>query len=255
MITKKELNSFILKEAFKVLKEELDINGKIKELEDNYLKQVEMLELDIKELTKDIKKNASNQQALAQQGGLKYDRAPAEKQVVMQNLSYLKKEKPAKEKLIQAKEEQIVDLGKEKDMQIKSLKDAKSAEAKSTNETGIQEAVLAPKSNNKIVQKPLLKPNVTPKMEQPQVSQNVAPINVEKEPKESKKDVIVRFDTNTTTPFTVRFSRRGFIVGNTRISFEMIEKAISKQFSITLKTGLVLTPVKMQKILKYKNRY
>ena len=111
------------------------------------------------------------------------------------------------------------------------------------------------KSNNKIVQKPLLKPNVTQKVGQPQVSQNVAPINVEKEPKESKKDVIVRFDTNTTTPFTVRFSRRGFIVGNTRISFEMIEKAISKQFSITLKTGLVLTPVKMQKILKYKNRY
>ena len=33
MITKKELNSFILKEAFKVLKEELDINGKIKELD------------------------------------------------------------------------------------------------------------------------------------------------------------------------------------------------------------------------------
>lgn len=255
MITKKELNSFILKEAFKVLNEQEDINGKIKELEDNYLKQVDMLELDIKELTKDIKKNTSNQQALAQQGGLKYDRAPAEKQVVMQNLSYLKKEKPAKEKLIQAKKEQIIDLGKEKDMQIKSLKDAKSAESKSANETGLQEATLAPKPSNKIVQKPLLKQSVALKLEQPQTSQNVAPINVENEPKESKKDVIVRFDTNTTTPFTVRFSRRGFIVGNTRISFEMIEKAISKQFSITLKTGLVLTPVKMQKILKYKNRY
>jgi hypothetical protein len=254
MITKKELNSFILKEAFKILKEE-DINGKIKELEDNYLKQVDMLELDINELTKDIKKNISNQQALAQQGGLKYDRAPAEKQVVMQNLSYLKNEKPAKEKLIQSKKEQIIDLGKEKDMQIKSLKDVKSAESKTSNEIGIQEAMVSPQVKKTIIQKPVLKPNLTPQVKQDIKSQTEKPVNIENEPKESKKDVIVRFDTNTPTPFTVRFSRRGFIVGNTRISFEMIEKAISKQFSITLKTGLVLTPVKMQKILKYKNRY
>lgn len=74
-------------------------------------------------------------------------------------------------------------------------------------------------------------------------------------PKPKKREMVVRFDTNTPTPFTVKFTSRGFVVGNTRLSFETIEKAISKQFSITLKTGLVLTPVKMQKILKYKNRY
>ena len=70
-----------------------------------------------------------------------------------------------------------------------------------------------------------------------------------------KKDLIVRFDKNTTSPFTVKFTDRGFVVGDTRISFETIERAISKEFSITLKTGLILTPVKMQKILKYKSRY
>jgi archaellum component FlaC len=74
-------------------------------------------------------------------------------------------------------------------------------------------------------------------------------------PKPKKKELIVRFDTNTPTPFTVKFTSRGFVVGNTRLSFELLDKAISKQFSVTLKNGLVLTPVKMQKILKYKNRY
>lgn len=78
------------------------------------------------------------------------------------------------------------------------------------------------------------------------------PKAVEKKPK--KKDMIVRFDTKTNSPFIVKFTDRGFLVGDTRLSFNLIEKAISKQFSLTLKNGLVLTPVKMQKILKYKNR-
>lgn len=74
------------------------------------------------------------------------------------------------------------------------------------------------------------------------------------EKKSKKKDMIVRFDTKTNSPFIVKFTDRGFLVGDTRLSFNLIEKAISKQFSLTLKNGLVLTPVKMQKILKYKNR-
>ena len=59
------------------------------------------------------------------------------------------------------------------------------------------------------------------------------------------------FLNKTNSPFLVKFTDRGFLVGDTRLSFGLIEKAISKQFSLTLKNGLILTPVKMQKILKY----
>ena len=57
-------------------------------------------------------------------------------------------------------------------------------------------------------------------------------------------------------PFEVFFSERGFKIGNTRLSFETIEDALSKNFSITLENGngLVLDAVRMQKILRYKNR-
>lgn len=82
----------------------------------------------------------------------------------------------------------------------------------------------------------------------------VAAVKVKEVPEKKKKDMIVRFDAKTNSPFMVKFTDRGFLVGDTRLSFGLIEKAISKQFSLTLKNGLILTPVKMQKILKYKNR-
>lgn len=91
--------------------------------------------------------------------------------------------------------------------------------------------------------------------EQDVESVNVNAKAVSESPKIEKKDIIVRFDTKTNSPFLVKFTDRGFLVGDTRLSFGLIEKAISKQFSLTLKNGLILTPVKMQKILKYKNRY
>ncbi len=81
-----------------------------------------------------------------------------------------------------------------------------------------------------------------------------AAVKVKEVPEKKKKDMIVRFDAKTNSPFMVKFTDRGFLVGDTRLSFGLIEKAISKQFSLTLKNGLILTPVKMQKILKYKNR-
>ena len=91
--------------------------------------------------------------------------------------------------------------------------------------------------------------------EQDVESVNVNAKAVSESPKIEKKDILVRFDTKTNSPFLVKFTDRGFLVGDTRLSFGLIEKAISKQFSLTLKNGLILTPVKMQKILKYKNRY
>lgn len=84
--------------------------------------------------------------------------------------------------------------------------------------------------------------------------QNLAP--AQPAPVQPKKDIIVNFDKSTKTPFQVKFTERGFSIGETRLSFEMLEVAISKQFNITLDSGngLVLDAIKMQKILKYKNR-
>jgi len=70
------------------------------------------------------------------------------------------------------------------------------------------------------------------------------------------KIIKVNFDTKTAQPFQVEFSERGFLIGSTRLSFEIIETALSKNFTITLDNGagLVLDAIKMQKIMKYKDR-
>lgn len=74
-------------------------------------------------------------------------------------------------------------------------------------------------------------------------------------PKMKPKKVI--FDKSTGSPFEVVFSERGFLVENTRLSFEELETAISKNYNVGLNggKGLVLDAVKMQKILKYKDLY
>lgn len=71
-----------------------------------------------------------------------------------------------------------------------------------------------------------------------------------------KKTLVVNFDKTSEQPFQVKFTERGFLIGDTRLSFEILEVAISKEFNIVLNngTGLVLDAVRMQKILKYKDR-
>jgi hypothetical protein len=78
-----------------------------------------------------------------------------------------------------------------------------------------------------------------------------APVNPE--PKKRKK-FIIRFD-KATTPWSVEFSERGFLIGETRLSFENIEDALNKKYNIVLDNGngMVLDAVKIQKILKYKD--
>jgi hypothetical protein len=72
-----------------------------------------------------------------------------------------------------------------------------------------------------------------------------------------KKPTKVRFDSSTANPFEVVFSERGFQVEGTRMSFEELETAISKNYNIALNggQGVTLDAVKMQKILKYKELY
>lgn len=76
-------------------------------------------------------------------------------------------------------------------------------------------------------------------------------------PKPKRKATKVIFDKSTGTPFEVIFSERGFSVDGTRLSFEDLETAISKEFNIVLQNGkgVALDAVKMQKILKYKDLY
>lgn len=71
-----------------------------------------------------------------------------------------------------------------------------------------------------------------------------------------KKPVKVVFDKSSSAPWEVVFSERGFLVGDTRLSFEEIKNALSKNYQIVLDggKGVVLDGVKMQSILKYEDR-
>lgn len=71
-----------------------------------------------------------------------------------------------------------------------------------------------------------------------------------------KKPTKVVFDKSSSAPWEVIFSERGFLVGDTRLSFEEIKNALSKNYQIVLEggNGLVLDGVKMQSILKYEDR-
>lgn len=70
-----------------------------------------------------------------------------------------------------------------------------------------------------------------------------------------KASTTVEFDTKTGSPWKVSFSERGFLLGDTRLSFEILHDALRKGYSITLKDGTQLDAVKMQKILKYEDLY
>lgn len=76
-------------------------------------------------------------------------------------------------------------------------------------------------------------------------------------PMPKAKPTKVKFDSSTANPFEVIFSERGFLIEGTRMSFEELETAISKNYTIVLNggQGTTLDAVKMQKILKYKELY
>lgn len=76
-------------------------------------------------------------------------------------------------------------------------------------------------------------------------------------PVQRKPETTVQFDSQTEQPFVVTFSERGFSIDGTRLSFEALEDALSKEYNITLASGqgIELDAVRMQKILKYKTLY
>lgn len=223
MFSKKEIDSFILREASKYLfEEEETVDDKIKRIEDNLRTAKQNLENSKKALT--IEKNkASSIQGSGPTIAL-------QKKQAMLGAEIKEKEIKQTEASVEAFENEL-----------NSAKSEKINAEKEKTETSKQ--IAAGETVSEAVQVAPIKKASTPSAAQPTQS------------KEKKPDLVVRFDTNTPTPFTVKFTNRGFVVGNTRLSFELLDKAISKQFSVTLKNGLILTPVKMQKILKYKNRY
>jgi hypothetical protein len=72
-------------------------------------------------------------------------------------------------------------------------------------------------------------------------------------PQVKAKPKAVRFNGGTENEYVVTFSERGFLIDDTRMSFEEIDNALSKEYTITLKNGTVLDAVKMQQIMKYEN--
>jgi len=80
-----------------------------------------------------------------------------------------------------------------------------------------------------------------------------APVAPVAAPQAVVKPKTVRFNKGLENEYQITFSERGFLIDGTRMSFEEIENAISKQYTITLNSGTILDAVKMQQILKYKN--
>ena len=71
-------------------------------------------------------------------------------------------------------------------------------------------------------------------------------------PVRDTKTVVFDKSLGADKSFEVEFSERGFLVGDTRLSFEYLEDTLSKSITLTLKNGRVLDPISQQKILKYK---
>jgi hypothetical protein len=243
MFNKKEIDLFILREAFNFLKD--DVSQELKDIEDRYSEKENKYKEEIDDLNTKIsisktQKDASNKSANAPKI------TSSQKQYYTTNASQHDKNVKSYNEMKKELEQKIIDMKNEKAEDIRKANE-KESQQKSEVNISINENVNAP--NQSPVQPKLQHPK-TQQQAQSKIQQQTK-VNIQPE---KSKDLIVRFDTNTSTPFTVKFTKRGFVVGGTRMSFDLIEQAINKRFSITLKSGLILTPVKMQKILKYKER-
>lgn len=211
MFSKKDIDSFILKEASIYLGEDAKIDT-VSSIEDAIVLAKETLQKTQESLKNLTEKLKTDKQVQTSAVGADYKKmADAQVKITQDQLDLTKE-------LVSSSEKSLSDLESQKQQAIEDEKNASLTEQESVD-------------SNK-AEAPIQKPEAEPK----------------------KKDMIVRFDTKSNSPFLVKFTDRGFLVGDTRLSFSLIQKAISKQFSLTLKNGLILTPVKMQKILKYKNR-
>lgn len=135
---------------------------------------------------------------------------------------------------------------------VQQILNSPSTNTSSSNTSSISEVMLRKKINEMIQnnfngKKPVSKPIIKKQVETSPQEPIEAPV---------KKNVRVTFDKSTGKPWKVLFTERGFLVGNTRLSFENIEMAIHKNYNIVLDggEGMTLDQVKLNKILKYKDK-
>ncbi len=158
-----------------------------------------------------------------------------------------------KQEYIKSKQEEIKDaqdgIKRDQEMKAKLQQTIKSSEQSNQKSPAPQAQITAENENIEDNQDYLDKYGFM-------IKRKFARMEEQEELKSKKKTLIVNFDKSTKTPFQVKFTERGFLIGETRLSFEFLEAALSKEVNIVLEngTGLVLDAIRMQKILKYKDR-
>jgi len=220
-ISKKHLDEFIGKEASKIIFEEEDASVNVENT-------LESLESQKDELGEKIKAKNTLINAIKDRD---------EKISELKRLEVLKnnlKEVEANLSTIQQVKQQVDTIGD----------DDENNTTMDVVATTVTETVID--KSRQLVSAPVIRKR-NPVIASPSVKSTIAPNKIK------RKNVIIQFDKGTKRPFQVNFTQRGFLIGDTRLSFELLEKAISKKFRIVLKDGFVLDDIKMQKILRYKN--
>lgn len=215
----------------------------LKSVEETYQKNKKQLEdlisdnkMHLDQIENSIRVSKSNPDEVRQ---LTMEKSKLQKhQVELKNqMAQLDKSKQDSLKAAQEEIKQAMEMkSKIQDFNAQQAKAAKEAEAQQTE---MQKEMHDPEKKELMIRRSFAR------MEE----QDEAPSN-------PKRTLIVNFDKSSDQPFQVKFTERGFLIGDTRLSFEILEAAVSKEFNIVLNngTGLVLDAVRMQKILKYKDR-
>lgn len=245
----KYINKVIQSEISQIIKEEDASANPVKDSEEQLKydqEQLEKTEEEIKKLKNweiqvksDIKSSQQKQKASIN---------PIEKSLATTTLNKVEmpKQKDLK-KMIDDKEDQLQNV-KEK-ISSDTLKLNMAKKQSTTSATNMFES--KSKKTKEITSLPMMIRKFVSEQEN-----DLQSLDLDLEPQKNKV-YKVKFDTNTQVPFEVKFTERGFSIDGTRLSFEALENALSKNYTITLNNGkgLVLDAIRMQKILKYKNRW
>lgn len=235
----KYIDKIVKLEIKKIIKEEdISLTNPTKSAEEQLKYDEEQLEKtkeEIKKLKNWEVQASSDMKGFQQKQRLSKD--PIEKSIATTSLNKIAipKSKDLKN-MVSQKEEELSSLENKIKSDNLKLNYAKKGISVSSSNSDIQE-------NKLTMKKEYLKEQEELSMNQSNVPQN--------------KAYLVKFDKNTQAPFDVKFTERGFSIDGTRLSFEALENALSKNYTITLNNGkgLALDAIRMQKILKYKNKW
>lgn len=193
-------------------------------------------------------------------------KSPEEQKRIKLELDRLFTEKKRIEDVLKNVQIEKQEYIKNKQEEIKKAQEGIKRDQEMKNK--LQQTIKSKEEATRTEKKPAPQANITSESEDFESGQNYldkygfmikrkfARMEEQEQLKSKKKILIVNFDKSTKTPFQVKFTERGFLIGETRLSFEFLEAALSKEVNIVLEngTGLVLDAIRMQKILKYKDR-